>query len=64
MVRKVSAFLEKPVTEQQVSDLCDHLSFSSMSRNDKVNREVFRDVLMHEDKSEKKFIRKGKAEDC
>ncbi|XP_037082658.1 luciferin sulfotransferase-like [Pollicipes pollicipes] len=63
VVRKVSAFLEKDLTEQQVTDLCEHLSFSSMSKNDKVNREVYRDVIMDENKKENKFIRKGQIGD-
>jgi len=63
VVRKVSTFMEKPLSEQQVTDLCEHLSFSSMGKNDKVNREVFRDVIMHEDKQAKKFMRKGQIGD-
>ena len=38
VIRKVSAFLGKPVKEEDIPALADHLSFDKMKNNDAVNK--------------------------
>lgn len=38
VIRKVSAFLGKPVKEEDIPALTDHLSFDKMKKNDAVNK--------------------------
>ncbi|KAL0842321.1 hypothetical protein ABMA28_014449 [Loxostege sticticalis] len=58
-VRRVASFLDKPVTEEQVARLCDHLSFDNFKKNQAVNYENLRELgLLREGYS---FMRKGKA---
>ncbi|VEN44378.1 unnamed protein product [Callosobruchus maculatus] len=39
MIRKVASFLERPLSDEQVVKLRDHLSFDSMKKNPAVNNE-------------------------
>lgn len=56
-VRRVASFLDKPVTEEQVARLCDHLSFDNFKKNQAVNYENLRELgLLREGYS---FMRKG-----
>ncbi|XP_052757403.1 luciferin sulfotransferase-like isoform X2 [Galleria mellonella] len=58
-VRRVSQFLNKPVTEEQVMRLCDHLHFDNFRKNMSVNMDIFKHIgLINKDDH---FIRKGKA---
>ncbi|XP_059056991.1 luciferin sulfotransferase-like isoform X2 [Achroia grisella] len=58
-VRRVSQFLNKPVSEEQVSRLCEHLHIDNFRNNKSVNLEGIKNIgLMKKDAV---FIRKGKA---
>lgn len=37
MIRKVSAFIEKPMSEDEIAKLSDHLSFENMKNNPAAN---------------------------
>lgn len=63
----MSAFLDKPLTEEQVSALEDHLSFNSMKKNPALNLEPILAMMdkppQKENNSDETFIRKGKVGD-
>ena len=61
-VRKVSEFLGKGVTREQVAALEDHLGFESMRNNSTVNLESFRPVLFN-DIEGGRMMRKGQVGD-
>ena len=44
VVRKVSSFLGRPVPEQNIPALVDHLSFDKMKKNAAVNKQEFVEV--------------------
>ena len=44
VIRKVSAFLTRPVAEENIPSLVDHLSFDKMKKNKSVNKQEFVDV--------------------
>ncbi|XP_060810784.1 sulfotransferase 1C4-like [Amyelois transitella] len=58
-VRRVAKFLQKPVSEEQVSKLCDHLHIDNFRKNKSVNSEEMQEIGFA-NKTEN-FIRKGKA---
>ncbi|XP_050437128.1 luciferin sulfotransferase [Adelges cooleyi] len=66
-IRQVAAFLEKELTEEQVSALEDHLSFNSMRKNPALNLEPLLAMMEKpqaaDENSDQKFIRKGKVGD-
>jgi len=41
VIRKFSAFLTRPVAEEKISSLVDHLSFDKMKKNKSVNKQEF-----------------------
>ena len=43
-IRRVSAFLGKPVAEADIPGLADFLSFDSMKKNPAMNKQSFVDV--------------------
>ncbi|KAI5632724.1 sulfotransferase domain-containing protein [Phthorimaea operculella] len=57
-VRKVSKFLNKEYTEEQIAGLCDHLSIDSFKKNKSVNAEAKKDLGLFAE-GEQAFIRKG-----
>lgn len=62
VIRKVSNFLEKPLTDEQVSILEDHLSFENMKKNPAVNKQL--SVWSKADNATEKvtsFIRNGRC---
>lgn len=66
MIRKTAKFLEKPITEDQVDELAEHLSFSKMKNNPAVNLKPIMDVKNGKDffeRTGKCFIRKGQNGD-
>ncbi|KAL0894132.1 hypothetical protein ABMA27_014169 [Loxostege sticticalis] len=60
-VRKVADFLGKSVTDEQVTRLCDHLSFQNFKKNPMLNYETLREIAMMD--KDRTFLRKGKAGD-
>ena len=44
VIRKVSTFLTRPVAEDKIPSLVDHLSFDKMKKNKSVNKQEFVDV--------------------
>lgn len=64
MIRKTATFLEKPITDEQVDTLAEHVSFSNMKKNPAVNLQGFMDLKHGKDfyqRSGKSFIRKGEV---
>ncbi|KAL0894133.1 hypothetical protein ABMA27_014170 [Loxostege sticticalis] len=58
-VRRVAKFLNKPVNDEQLERLCNHLNFHNFKNNKSVNNEPMREFgFLAENES---FIRKGKA---
>ncbi|KAI5632733.1 sulfotransferase domain-containing protein [Phthorimaea operculella] len=60
-VRRVSKFLNKEYTEEQIAGLCDHLSFENFKKNKAINFDEENDMLGLFVKGEEPFIRKGKS---
>jgi hypothetical protein len=63
---KTAAFLGKTLSETQVTELADHLSFSSMKKNPSVNLEPIMAKKNGPDflqSTELRFIRKGEVGD-
>ena len=54
-------FLEKPLTEEQVTRLKEHLSFESIAKNEAVNKADGKKAGFFVDGDEHHFIRKGRA---
>jgi len=68
VIRRVSSFLGKPVPENKISSLADHLSFDKMKKNKAVNKEELVKVSQKEIKDDSKtdapvFMRKGEVGD-
>ncbi len=63
VIRRVAAFLGKTVTEDQVSQLCDHLSFEKMKENPAINRQglVERAEFLQLGSGNGNFFRAGKV---
>ncbi|KAM3963077.1 sulfotransferase 1A1-like [Aphomia sociella] len=59
VVRKVAQFFNKPVTEEQVSQLCDHLHIDNFRRNKSVNYDFLKDIGLWDKGGQ--FIRNGKT---
>ncbi|KAJ8725841.1 hypothetical protein PYW08_004024 [Mythimna loreyi] len=59
VIRRVADFLGKEVTEEQMTRLCDHLSFENFKKNKSVNYEDMKEFDIVSPKES--FIRKGKA---
>lgn len=62
IIRKTSKFLEKPITDEQVKELADYLSFKSMKENPAVNLEPLLNHKYGDNfcvRTGKSFIRKG-----
>ena len=61
-IRKVSTFLGKEYSDEQVDKLADHLHIDNFKKNPWVNAEQIKDgIKMHTDRGS--FIRKGKTGD-
>ncbi|XP_054276256.1 luciferin sulfotransferase-like isoform X2 [Macrosteles quadrilineatus] len=60
-VRKTADFLSKPLTDEQVQMLCDHLSFNNMKNNPSSNNEdvVSMTKRFNKVESEGRFLREG-----
>lgn len=54
---RISSFLGKQLTDEQLTKLTQHLSFDKFSKNESVNMEICKDVGCMS--SNGKFIRKG-----
>ena len=66
VIRKVSVFLNKSLSEDQVSELADHLSFKNMKKNPAVNKQQHVEeikTLTGSNDSEFAFMRKGETGD-
>lgn len=64
-IQKVSEFLERPMNDEQVEKLTEHLSFEKMKQNPAVNKEDISEFY-HKYKiseSDGKFFRSGKVGD-
>ena len=44
VIQKVSTFLTRPVAEEKIPSLVDHLSFDKMKQNKSVNKQEFVEV--------------------
>ena len=44
VIRKVASFLDKKLSDTQVLQLADHLSFKKMKENKAVNKEDFEEI--------------------
>ena len=63
-IRKTAKFLKKKMTDEQVAQLSEHLSFPKMAANPSVNYEqVLAQKNVSRDDPNTKFIRKGKVGD-
>nr|CAI5828440.1 unnamed protein product [Callosobruchus analis] len=63
-MRKVASFLEKPLTDDQISNLKDHLSFDSMKKNSAVNNEELIKIVRKQQgrgEAETGHMRRGEA---
>nr|XP_026501551.1 sulfotransferase 1A1-like [Vanessa tameamea] len=59
VVRNVASFLGKKVTNEQVQQICDHLSFNNFKHNKAVNHSLLKKInFVNTDQT---FIRKGKV---
>nr|CAH7721408.1 unnamed protein product [Callosobruchus chinensis] len=65
VIKKVANFLQKPLSEEQVQILCNHLSFENMKKNPAVNYEMVISINRKYKltQSEGKFMRSGKVGD-
>lgn len=61
-IKKVAAFLQKEITDEQIKQLEEHLSFESMKGNPQVNLEGFREIGFN-DIEDGRMIRKGQVGD-
>jgi Sulfotransferase domain len=60
-IEKVARFLQKPLTDDQLTRLTEHLRFENLSKNKAVNYESFKEIgIMNRDGH---FVRKGKTGD-
>ena len=64
VIRRVASFLSKSISEKQISDLSEHLSFKNMKENVAVNKEDVLETMRKLTGSEKGiFMRKGETGD-
>ncbi|XP_045491459.1 sulfotransferase 1C4-like [Colias croceus] len=61
VIRRVSDFLGKEMTQEQVEKLADHLKFSNFKDNSSVNNQVLMSKIDFVVKGEAPFVRKGKV---
>lgn len=64
IIRKVSAFIERPLSEEKISRLAEHLRFDNMKTNNSVNFATLTDWLKKNDviqSGNAVFMRKGQA---
>lgn len=63
IIKQVAAFLEKPLTEEQINMLTNHLSFANMKNNPAVNFELIVSLnrKYHLIDVEGEFMRAGKV---
>ncbi|XP_059057081.1 luciferin sulfotransferase-like [Achroia grisella] len=59
VVRRVAHFLNKPVSEEQVARLCDHLHIDNFRNNKSVNYDYLKEIGMMVPNGQ--FVRKGKT---
>ncbi|XP_068899486.1 luciferin sulfotransferase-like [Tenebrio molitor] len=62
VIRRVSQFLEKPMTDEQIEVLIHHLTFETMTKNPAVNYTALHEPL-RKVRPEGRFIRKGRIGD-
>jgi hypothetical protein len=62
-VKQTAEFLGKTLTDEQITKLCDHLSFKQMKENKSVNYKEMTDELIKKNIStvDGNFMRKGKS---
>jgi len=64
VIRQVATFLDKDLSETEVSELADHLSFKNMKKNAAVNKEDVLETMRKMTGAEKgTFMRKGETGD-
>ena len=64
VIRRVATFLGKTISEKQISELTEHLSFKNMKKNAAVNKEDVLETMRKMTGSEKgTFMRKGATGD-
>ncbi|XP_058457125.1 luciferin sulfotransferase-like [Malaya genurostris] len=69
VIRRVCVFFNKSYTDEQITELCNHLSFESMKNNPSVNAQEMVDMvlaqtnrLQEKDNMNRQFIRKGQID--
>jgi hypothetical protein len=62
VIRRVSQFLQKSLTDEQIKILTHHLDFESMKKNPAVNYKAFHEPFSKL-RPEGRFIRKGRIGD-
>ncbi|PSN57723.1 Sulfotransferase 1C2 [Blattella germanica] len=65
-IARIAEFLEKKITEDEIKQLAEHVSFEKMSKNPSVNRQDVLKALKEEQQREDlpmEFIRKGEVGD-
>jgi len=62
-IKRVADFLGKRLTNAEIYELKDHLSFENMKKNDAVNKEAFTKYMkeLHGTDHNTKFMRKGQV---
>ncbi|CAH0763346.1 unnamed protein product [Diatraea saccharalis] len=66
VVRKTAKFLDKAITDEEVDELCDHLSFNNMKNNRAVNLQPILERTFGKsylEQTDLRFIRKGEIGD-
>jgi hypothetical protein len=58
-IKRISTFLNKPVTPEQIEKLVDHVSFDKFSKNESVNYTKEIKAGVAKDDPNNKFVRKG-----
>ncbi|XP_058833560.1 luciferin sulfotransferase-like [Topomyia yanbarensis] len=69
VVKRTCVFFNKSYTDEQIAELCNHLSFESMQNNPSVNAQEMVDMLLAQsdrlderENEDRRFIRKGKVD--
>lgn len=60
-VRTIAKFLNREISDEDVSRICEHCHVDNMRKNDKVNMSYWRDVKQVFDNTDGGFINQGKA---
>ncbi len=62
-IRRLASFLQKDLTDNQIQDLVEHLSFETMKASPAVNNEALRKIYCTDPDAPGSFFRKGEVGD-